>query len=85
MRKPKPKVVSESYRPTRTKGKHGMAITVKKHKTKASAEKHAKKQMGKGKVSVIGKQVPYLTFTAKGPTPPKRKTKSRKKARKRRG
>jgi len=81
MRKPKPKVVSESYRPTRVKGKYGSTITVKKHKTKTSAEKHARKQIRKGKVSVIGKQVPYLTFTAKGPKP---KAKPKKKARKRR-
>ena len=75
MRKPKPKVVSESYKPTRVKGKYGTAITVKKHKTKTSAEKHARKQIRKGKVSVIGKQVPYLTFTAKGPKKPKAKRK----------
>jgi len=76
MRKPKPKVLREKPRTYRKKG-----LTVKTHKTKASAEKHAKKQMGEGKVSIVAKKQPYVTFTAKGSKP---KAKPKKKARKRR-
>lgn len=82
-RKPKPKMISEKRGTTRLKGKSGSTITVKQHKTKESAEKHARKQFENGKVSVIGKRSPYLTFTSKGPKLPKRKAKKKPARRKR--
>jgi len=79
MQKPKPKVVSEKSGTYRVR-RRSATFTVKTHRTKKSAEKHARKQIEKGKVSVIGKRKPYITFTANVKKP---KAKPKKKARRR--
>lgn len=56
-------------------------FTVKTHKTKTSAKKHAKRQIQRGKVSVIPKRQPYVTLTAKVPRTRKPKKKAKRKKR----